>query len=73
MMLTRIFGREDEQELESVETDEDVRKAMARLDRYGSSRPADRRKPSEQPGSPPGQGHQPLAALIPRRGCRAVI
>ena len=67
-MLTRIFGREDEQELEPVETDEDVRKAMARLERYGSSRLDGPAQAVGHPGSPPGQGHQPLAALIPRRG-----
>ncbi len=62
MMLTRIFGREDEQELESVETDEDVRKAMARLERYGSSRLTDRRKPSDNQVHPLGK----VISLWPR-------
>jgi hypothetical protein len=62
MMFTRIFGREDEQELEPVETDEDVRKAMARLDRYGSARPADRRRPSDSQVHPLGK----VISLWPR-------
>ena len=62
MKFTRIFGREDEQELEPIETDEDVRKAMARLDRYGSARPADRRKPPETQVHPLGQ----VISLWPR-------
>jgi hypothetical protein len=62
MRVSRFFGREDEQELEPIETDEDVRKAMARLDRYGSARPADRRKPSETQVHPLG----PVISLWPR-------
>jgi hypothetical protein len=62
MRVSRFFGREDEHELEPIETDEDVRKAMARLDRYGSARPADRRKPSETQVHPLGQ----VISLWPR-------
>jgi hypothetical protein len=62
MRFTRIFGREDEQELEPIETDEDVRRAMARLDHYGSARPADRRKPSDTQVHPLGQ----VISLWPR-------
>jgi len=56
MRFTRIFGREDEQELEPMESDDDVRQALARLDRYGSAaRPADRRKPADTQVHPLGQ------------------
>ena len=56
MRITRFFGREDEQVLDPIETDEDVRKAMARIDRYGSAaRPADRRKPSDSQVHPLGR------------------
>jgi hypothetical protein len=44
MRFTRFLGRDDEQELEPIETDADVRQAMARIDRYGASRPLDRRR-----------------------------
>jgi hypothetical protein len=62
MMFTRFFGREDEQGLDSIETDDDVRKAMARLDRYGSGRPLDRRKPSDTQVHPLGK----IISLWPR-------
>ena len=62
MRVTRFFGREDEQELEPIETDEDVRRAMARLDHYGSARPADGRKPSDSQVHPLGQ----VISLWPR-------
>lgn len=62
MRVTRFFGREDEQELEPIETDEDVRRAMARLDRYGAARPADRRKSPDTQVHPLGQ----VISLWPR-------
>jgi hypothetical protein len=44
MRFTRFLGREEEQELEPIETEDDVRQAMARIDRYGAHRPLDRRR-----------------------------
>lgn len=60
--ITRIFGREDDEELAPLETDEDVRRAMARLDRYPADRPPDRRKPSETQVHPLGK----VISLWPR-------
>jgi hypothetical protein len=45
--FTRIIGRDDEQEPGPIETDDDVRRAMARIESYGTARPLDRRKPAD--------------------------
>jgi hypothetical protein len=44
--FTRIIGRDDEQAPGPMETD-DVRRAMARIESYGTARPLDRRKPAD--------------------------
>jgi hypothetical protein len=62
MRFTRFLGREDEQELEPVETDDDVRRAMARIDSYASGRPLDRRRPSASQVHPLGK----VISLWPR-------
>ena len=36
MRFTRILGRQDEVDAEPLETDDDVRQAMARIDRYAA-------------------------------------
>jgi hypothetical protein len=41
-----LFTQVEEEQPAVVETDDDVRRAMARLDRYTVNRPADRRRPS---------------------------
>jgi hypothetical protein len=46
--FTQVFGRDGEQELEPIETDDDVRQAMARIDRYVAARPLDRRRQDSQ-------------------------
>jgi hypothetical protein len=53
--FTRFRGREDEQELEPVETDDDVRRALARIDSYAARRPLDRRGPSASQVHPLGE------------------
>jgi hypothetical protein len=58
----RFGGREDEVEPEPVETDDDVRQAMARIDRYAAARPLDRRRPSESQVHPLGK----VISLWPR-------
>ena len=56
MRFMRGFGRQaDEQELEPLETDEDVRQAMARIDRYGAKRPLDRRRQADTQVHPLGK------------------
>jgi hypothetical protein len=55
MRFTRFFERNDEQELESVETDDEVRRAMARIDRYATARPLDRRRPAASEVHPLGK------------------
>jgi hypothetical protein len=45
--FTRFMGRDEEQEPEPIETDDDVRQAMARIDRYGTGRPLDRRRQTD--------------------------
>jgi hypothetical protein len=62
MRFTRFFGREDEQELEPIETDDEVRQAMARIDSYGKARPLNRRKPSDTEVHPLGK----VISLWPR-------
>ena len=48
MRFTRFIGREDEQVPGPMETDDDVRRAMARIESYGAAaRPLDRRKPTD--------------------------
>jgi hypothetical protein len=47
--IARFFVKEDEPA--DVETDEDVRRALARLDRYPGERPAERRRPAVKPAS----------------------
>jgi hypothetical protein len=50
--LTRFFVRQDEEPDAGV--DEDVRRALARIERYPGNRPADRherRKPVAQPAN----------------------
>ena len=44
--LMRLLFTEEDERPAVVETDDDVRRAMARLDRYTVNRPADRRRPS---------------------------
>jgi hypothetical protein len=41
-----LFTEVEETQPAVVETDDDVRRAMARLDSYTVNRPADRRRPS---------------------------
>jgi hypothetical protein len=53
--FTRFFERDDEQELGPVETDEEVRRAMARIDRYGAARPLDRSRPEASEVHPLGK------------------
>jgi hypothetical protein len=60
--FTRFLGRDDEQELEPVETDDDVRRALARIDSYAARRPLDRRKPSTSQVHPLGK----VISLWPR-------
>lgn len=62
MRFTRFRGREDEQELEPVETDDEVRRALARIDRYASARPLERRRPSTSQVHPLGK----VISLWPR-------
>ena len=54
MRFTRFLGRDDEQELEPLETEDDVRQAMARIDRYGAERPLDRRRQTDNQVHPLG-------------------
>jgi hypothetical protein len=62
MRFTRILGRQDEVEAEPLETDDDVRQAMARIDRYAAAKPLDRRRPSESQVHPLGK----VISLWPR-------
>jgi hypothetical protein len=62
MRFTRILGRQDEVEAEPLETDDDVRQAMARIDRYATAKPLDRRRPSESQVHPLGK----VISLWPR-------
>ena len=62
MRFTRFLGREEEQELEPLETDDDVRQAMARIDRYGANRPLDRRRMADSQVHPLGK----VISLWPR-------
>jgi hypothetical protein len=56
------MGRDDAQELAPVETDDEVRRAMARIDSYASARPLDRRRPSTSQVHPLGK----VISLWPR-------
>jgi hypothetical protein len=60
--FTQFFGREGEQELDPVETDDDVRRALARIDSYAARRPLDRRRPSDSQVHPLGK----VISLWPR-------
>jgi hypothetical protein len=60
--FTRFSGRDDEQELEPVETDDDVRRALARIDSYASARRLERRRPSTSEVHPLGK----VISLWPR-------
>jgi len=62
MRFTRILGRQDEVETEPLETDDDVRQAMARIDRYAAAKPLDRRRQSESQVHPLGK----VISLWPR-------
>ncbi len=62
MRFTRILGRQDEVEPEPLETDDDVRQAMARIDRYAAAKPLDRRRQSESQVHPLGK----VISLWPR-------
>jgi len=62
MRFTRILGRQDEVDAEPLETDDDVRQAMARIDRYAAAKPLDRRRPSESQVHPLGK----VISLWPR-------
>jgi hypothetical protein len=62
MRFTRFLGRDDEVEPEPMETDEDVRAAMARIDRYAAARPLERRRMSESQVHPLGK----VISLWPR-------
>ena len=62
MRFTRILGRQDEIEAEPLETDDDVRQAMARIDRYAAAKPLDRRRQSESQVHPLGK----VISLWPR-------
>ena len=62
MRFTRFLGRDEEQEPMPVEMDDDVRRAMARIDSYASARPHDRRRPSTSQGQPLGR----VISLWPR-------
>ena len=55
LRFTRFFERDGEQELEPVETDDEVRRAMARIDRYAAARPLDRRRPAASEVHPLGK------------------
>jgi hypothetical protein len=56
------LGRDEEQELTPAEMDDDVRRAMARIDSYASARPHDRRRPSASQEQPLGK----VISLWPR-------
>jgi hypothetical protein len=58
----RYMGCDEEQELEPIETDDDVRQAMARIDRYGTGRPLDRRRQTDTQVHPLGK----VISLWPR-------
>jgi hypothetical protein len=62
MRFTRILGRQDEVDAEPLETDDDVRQAMARIDRYAAAKPLDRRRQSESQVHPLGK----VISLWPR-------
>ena len=62
MRFTRLLGREEEVELEPMETDDDVRQAMARIERYAAARPLDRRRQTESQVHPLGK----VISLWPR-------
>jgi hypothetical protein len=62
MRFTRILGRQDEVETEPLETDDDVRQAMARIDRYAAAKPLDRRRQTESQVHPLGK----VISLWPR-------
>lgn len=62
MRFTRFLGREEEVELEPMETDEDMRQALARIDRYSAARPLDRRRKTESQVHPLGK----VISLWPR-------
>jgi hypothetical protein len=62
MRFTRFMARDEDQELERIETDDDVRQAMARIDRYGSGRPLDRRRQTDTQVHPLGK----VISLWPR-------
>jgi len=62
MRFTRILGRQYEVEAEPLETDDDVRQAMARIDRYAAAKPLDRRRQSESQVHPLGK----VISLWPR-------
>ena len=58
--LTRFFARDEEPD--PAETDEDVRCALARLDRYPADPPLDRRRPADGREQPLGN----VISLWPR-------
>jgi len=62
MRFTRILGRQDEVDAEPLETDDDVRQAMARIDRYAAAKPLDRRRQSDSQVHPLGK----VISLWPR-------
>jgi hypothetical protein len=62
MRFTRILGRQDEVDAEPLETDDDMRQAMARIDRYAAAKPLDRRRQSESQVHPLGK----VISLWPR-------
>ena len=47
--IARLFVKQDEPA--EVETDEDVQRALARLDRYPGERTAERRRPVAKPAA----------------------
>jgi hypothetical protein len=62
LRFTRIRRRVEDDVPEVVETDDDVRRAMARISRYGGGRPLERREPAESDVHPLGQ----VISLWPR-------
>ena len=62
MRFTRILGRQDEVDAEPLETEDDVRQAMARIDRYAAAKPLDRRRQSDSQVHPLGK----VISLWPR-------
>jgi hypothetical protein len=61
--FTRFIGRDDQQVPGPMETDDDMRRAMARIESYGAAaRPLDRRKPADTQVHPLGK----VISLWPR-------